>query len=276
MMSKNKLKTFIFCTILLCTTFYCKAVDAQAATTTNLNKANTTANNKLENLPIDREKEILEKTINILDKTNASLTQRWTPITILLSITAGLFTLITLFWAGLFAWGYIIIKKIASNKKKIVAEMKKNKAESMRILEEMNTNGEKIKADYKENSKTLPELEKELSDFKLKAKIAMEKLEDRTMGTITGYNGMNMDDYAFGSQIGGNYLSGGLNNLKVCSKCGCIFKEGAGLIGLVEPIEDYDNPLNQYQTVTCVNDVSFFTKTHKVLCKKCREDEPKE
>jgi len=257
-----KLKVIFFCSLLFYAVFYYQITNAQV-TTTNVNKVNTViSNDKHENFLVDKEKEMLEKTINILDKTNTSLTQQWTPMSVLLSITAGLFALVTLLWAGVFAWGYLIFRKIASDKKRMATEMKKLSIEGKKVLEEINISGQKIVAEFKEKSKTLPELEKELIEFKEKANQAIERLEDKTIGTISGSNHLvygetNFDNSLFGNRTGVGYtfgsMSNGLNNLKVCSKCGNVFKEEDSVSLHVLPMKNY---------LYLDND----------LCKKCKEE----
>lgn len=266
-MLNNKIKVILFYFVLLFSLFFhYNITNAQSINTTNTKNSILTNSGVQNNLYNDKEKEMLEKTINILDKTNTSLTQQWTPISILLSIIAGLFALVTLLWAGVFAWGYIIFRKIASDKKKMALEMKKLSNEGKKILEGIDVSGKKIFAEVEEKSKTIPELKKELNDFKEDARQAIEKFEDKTIGTISGsnqgvYGEATFGTHFFGNNISSDYsiggLSSGINNLKICSRCGNAFKENVGFSALSEI------------------SLHSYVFSNNVLCKKCKEEESK-
>lgn len=250
---------FFYGLLFFCMFSYSGIVGAQTlqATSTKLEELNGVVANK--------EIEVLEKTISILDKTNTSLTQQWTPMSVLLSITAGLFALVTLLWAGLFAWGYLIFRKIATDKKKMAGEMKKLSVEGKKILEDIDINGKKIFAEVEEKSKSLPELQREFGELREKASQAIERLEDKTIGTISGssqgvYGEVNFGNSLFGgNRTGAGYtfgsMSNSLNNLKVCSKCGNVFKESDSL--------------------TTLSGFTWSSQmfSENVLCKKCKEEE---
>jgi len=208
------------------------------------------------------EKILLEKTISILEKTNSALTQKWTPINTMLAVTASLFMLITILWAGIFAFGFLAYKKIEKSKRDILKDRRSFKSQTNEILKNLDRDSKKILGESSVQKSKSPEIMEEINKLKDRTEKAVERLEDRTYKTISS---VSSDIGIPISQVGG--IATGLWNTKpasvlvgehelysACEGCGVLFVN---------------------ENSSSISFSSSIVFGQKNLCKKCKEGEEK-
>ncbi|HVV39329.1 MAG TPA: hypothetical protein VHD31_03335 [Candidatus Paceibacterota bacterium] len=178
---------------------------------------------------------VLQQTIETLQKANEVLTQQWTPINTILAAIAVLFTVITILWGIVFAFGFIAYRQLGKQKNQMVKDAQKLRDDGREVIKYIEDEGKNLLEQIKGKKGTIEHAQAELKNFEEKAKRAIERLEDKTFVTVSGANS-SVFSGGFGGSVTSSFVSPPGNlNAKVCSKCGALYSDRASNGGIYFP-----------------------------------------
>lgn len=212
------------------------------------NKKIETLQNEVYLLKTSGREAVLSETVEILNKTNEALTQRWTPISATLTGLSVIFAVITILWGVVFAFGYTAYKAIEKQKNQMIKDSSDLRKKGKEVIEYFEKEGTKIVSD---KSKSLEDMKKELKDFQTNATKAIERLQESALVSVSGHPSSLFSTFRISSEPGI-----GVVNAKVCSRCGNLFTD------------ENISPISAYGWSENISIRSFSTET---LCKRCRE-----
>lgn len=217
----------------------------------------------------------LEQTVEILSKTNEALNQRWTPLNVLLAVMATLFALITILWAAIFALGYDAYRKIRQHEKDMRDNAAKQSSEMEKVLlaqrsekERFEKEGAEILSKLKDSGqKTRKEIETEVKDFMKKTESSFERLQDKTLVSVSGIQNTMQVSPSLLARIGGT------QNIKSCDNCGVFFYEKPSV-----RLGDHATQAYSHGGGSTLDDqdawvgIRPYWQLSKTLCQRCKDE----